>query len=165
MKEVGEGGRQVKILAQLKLHEAVNNSFHYCEMRLPFPNRGRIVSTLVTPTAGTVAVDDKKKALFWNIGQRFTSRNLEVALPGTISFDGDSSANDGDDPFCVGSNAFVEVRFKVLGCTLSGMDVETGASGPTIYPQTKASVAVRKEVVSKNYILWNSLGQKRHATS
>jgi len=55
------------------------------------------------------------------------------------------------------------VRFKALDTTLSGMDIESGAGGPTIYPQTKATVSVRKEVVGKNYIIWNSLGQKRHA--
>jgi len=121
------------------------------------------VSTLVSPTAGTIAVDEKKKCVLWSIGQRFTSRNLEVALPGTVIFDGDSLANQGDDPFCVGSNSFVEVRFKALDTTLSGMDIEGGQGGPTIYPQTKVGVTVRKEVVGKNYIIWNSLGQKRHA--
>jgi len=37
--EVDAAGMEVKILAQLKLNEYVNNDFEYCELRLPFPNR------------------------------------------------------------------------------------------------------------------------------
>ena len=64
------------------------------------------------------------------------------------------------------SHSFVkQVRFKALDTTLSGMDIEGGSGGPTIYPQTKASVSIRKEVVGKSYVIWNSLGQKRFAVS
>lgn len=42
-------------------------------------------------------------------GQKFSARNLEVALPLTIQFDGKGDPTD--DPFLVGPNAYVTVVY------------------------------------------------------
>jgi len=40
----------------------------------------------LSPTTGIVSLSPNKQSLIWNIGQRFTGRNREVALPGTVYF-------------------------------------------------------------------------------
>lgn len=40
----------------------------------------------MSPTAGSVSVIPNLCGLLWNIGQKFTGRNLEVALPADIVF-------------------------------------------------------------------------------
>ncbi|KAF2068775.1 hypothetical protein CYY_009904 [Polysphondylium violaceum] len=76
----------VKILIQLKLNKDMNNSFEHCLVKIPFKNRGTIVFVNASPTTGTVHIDPTLKALVWNIGTKFTGRNLEVALPAEITF-------------------------------------------------------------------------------
>ena len=43
--EVDATRNEVKVLAQLKLDDAVNNDFEYCEVHVPFPNRYPISTT------------------------------------------------------------------------------------------------------------------------
>jgi hypothetical protein len=87
-------------------------------------NRRKIVSLDAIPTAGTVNINSKKEnALVWHIGTKFTNRNLEVALPATVYFEPppsplphDSTSSQArettlEDPFCVGSNAYISVRY------------------------------------------------------
>jgi hypothetical protein len=40
----------------------------------------------MSPTAGSVSVIPNLCGLLWNIGQKFTGRNLEVALPAEVYF-------------------------------------------------------------------------------
>ena len=92
-------------------------------------NRGAIVQTDLSPTAGTVAVAHGRHTLLWNIGTsqiacrsmrvgdrtlmvslprttclmalagtKFTGRNREVALPGTVRFQAASAAEAARDP-------------------------------------------------------------------
>ena len=58
----------VKFLVQVKLGEKFNNSFQYCELELPFPNRGSIVNMEASPSSGAVMVTPLKNCLKWNIG-------------------------------------------------------------------------------------------------
>ena len=74
------------MLLQLKLHDKVNNSFEYCEVHIPFFNRGTIAQYEASPTTGSVSLDEQRKRLIWKIGTKFTSKNLEVALPATLNF-------------------------------------------------------------------------------
>jgi AP-5 complex subunit mu-1 len=133
--EADATGSEVKVLAQLKLDDAVNNDFEYCEIHVPFPNRyrtlhaphvlvrtselsrccvtfflrGQITSVQASPTSGSVTLDDRKQTLKWEVGQRFASRNLEVALPASVVFDGVSRPTDIFDPFCTGPSCYVQV--------------------------------------------------------
>jgi hypothetical protein len=102
-------------------------------------SRGLISHVETTPTAGTISVDPSRQALVWTIGQRFTARNHEVALPAAVFFDTSktsvsssaatsasfrgsiappshsSSSMKGidDDPFLVSQNCYVKV-IKIL---------------------------------------------------
>ncbi|KAL6061238.1 AP-5 complex subunit mu-1 [Balamuthia mandrillaris] len=175
MKEIENN--QVKLLVQLKLEADVNNHFEYCEVHIPFPNRGKIVATQVSPTAGTISFDTHEQTLIWNIGQRFTARNLEVALPATLTFSrkhrkpnlstekqhhSERAGQGHQDPFCTGSNSYVRLNFKILDYLLTGLTIE----GKTlaIYPNTKLhQLNVQKEVIARDYYIWNSFGACRWA--
>lgn len=109
MKEISK--KEIKLLIQLKLSDKFPNSFQYCEMELPFPNRGSIVHIDISPTAGAVTITANRKGLKWNIGQKITSKNLEVSLPATIYFD---EKVEMEDPFLVGENSYVQVLFNVV---------------------------------------------------
>jgi len=103
---------ELQILIQLKLSPKVNNAFQYCEVMASFQNRGNIIDLNCTPTAGIATVYSDRKSIKWNIGHRFTGKNLEVALPAIILFDGESKSVT--DPFLVGSNTFVQVHSRIV---------------------------------------------------
>jgi hypothetical protein len=86
-------------------------------------------------------------------GQKFTSRNLEVALPATISFDGKGEL---EDPFFVENNSCIRIRFKLLGDTLSGTIIDPSV---TIFPNVKAQLSIEREVIAEDYVIWNSIGK------
>lgn len=75
--------------------------------------RGQATTVQASPTAGSVVLDERKQLLKWDVGQRFASRKLEVALPASIVFDGQSRSTDILDPFCSGSNCYVQVSFRL----------------------------------------------------
>ena len=66
------------------------------------------------PTAGAVSLDHSRKAIWWGLGDRFSSQNLEVTLRVTATFDGiiDPSEEETEDKFCSGDTAFIEVRCR-----------------------------------------------------
>ncbi|KAH3758117.1 adaptor complexes medium subunit family protein [Pelomyxa schiedti] len=84
---------EVTILLQLKIDKFVNNAFHYCEVHLPFKNRGTIASHQSTPTIGSVVLSPDQRTLVWNIGTKFTTSNLEAALPSSITFNAKPPTN------------------------------------------------------------------------
>jgi len=51
-----------------------------------FFNRGKITGIRPGNTAGEVTVSKDRKAIEWDIGTKFTAKNLEVALPSDIFF-------------------------------------------------------------------------------
>ncbi|EGC31352.1 hypothetical protein DICPUDRAFT_156811 [Dictyostelium purpureum] len=196
MKEISVNS--VKILIQLKLNGEMNNSFDYCLLKIPFKNRGNILQVNASPTTGTVHIDSSLKSIIWNVGQKFTGRNLEVALPAEIVFTSntqppipptlivsggsgsqnvtafpnlafpiiDQSSSDVDDPldkdpFCIGSNSYIRIFFKIQSCTLSGLNIDT--KKVIIYPTTKFKLNVEREIVSNDYVIWNSLGSSKYS--
>jgi AP-5 complex subunit mu-1 len=159
MKEAVDG--EVQILVQLKLNEEVNNEFEYCELEIPFPNKGKIASIDSTPTAGTVTVHpERKNSLLWNIGTKFTHRNLEVALPASVYFE----AGDGviRDPFLAqNNNSYVALNFRILNWTASGVNIER--KNISIFPKPSNKLyIIDRSVTSEDYKIWNSLGQALH---
>ncbi|PRP74777.1 hypothetical protein PROFUN_06638 [Planoprotostelium fungivorum] len=155
MKEVSAS--QVTFLIQLKLGNKMPNQFAHCDMYIPFPSRGPIVDVEAIPTAGTITVSNDKKSLHWNIGQKFTSRDKQVALPATVTFDASRAVVI--DPFLVGTNAYVSLSFKMIGDNLTTIDIDTRSI--VVYPNGRAQTNVMKEIVSDDYIIWNSLGDSR----
>jgi AP-5 complex subunit mu-1 len=172
----------VKFLIQLKLSKDVKNHFAYCEIHIPFFNRGPILSYESTPSSGSIEVSPNKTELVWFLGKHFTtSRNLEVAMPATVKFHPPPSTFPPDnDPFCVGNNAYInvrffffvclffsflsffliplrsQIRFKITGDTVSGTNVEEKSI--TIFPSSKTQINIEKEISSDHYMIWNSLG-------
>ncbi|KAK5580802.1 hypothetical protein RB653_000826 [Dictyostelium firmibasis] len=203
MKETSSNS--IKVLIQLKLNSEMNNSFDYCLLKIPFKNRSNIIQVNASPTTGSIYIDHSLKAIIWNIGQKFTGRNLEVALPMEVVFSSvsptlipqpppqpptlivssssgnqnitafpkqdqsfpiiDSSPSDQDDcssdPFCTGSNSYVRIYFKIQNCTLSGLNIDP--KKVVIYPTNKFKLNIEREVLSFEYIIWNSLGSSKYS--
>jgi len=66
-----------------------------------------------------------------------------------------------DDPFCAGQNSYVQMAFKILNFTLSGLDIDP--KNISAFPATKATTTIEKTVSAKYYFIWNSLGKARYA--
>jgi len=102
------------------------------------------------------------------LGDKFSSRNLEVSLPAFIFFEGDNTSDyyDGlggvvgiqgnEHAFCSGRNCYAEVKFKSLDCTISGFGIES--KSVNIYPTRSATLSIGRTVESLDYKIWNSLG-------
>ena len=171
MKETG--ANEMKLLVQLKLMDDMNNEFEYCRAILPFPNKGVIDSIDSTPTSGTVSIADNGRSVVWEIGTQFTSRNREVALPATLQFKSSEGASrdtstgaleDTADHFCVDRNAYVQLNFKMQNFTFSRMEFDK--THVSFYPKAaKAQFMLTQQVVSGEYLIWNSLGKARFAVS
>lgn len=56
------------------------------------------------------------------------------------------------------------MHYKILDSCLSGTEIDMTQTPPAIYPNTKASIHVRRDIVGKGVIVWNSLGEKKYAT-
>ena len=72
-------------------------------------SRGRISTYERAPTAGSVSLDPSRKAIWWGLGERITSQNLEVALPATVTFDGVIDPSESEDAFCSNDTGYIEV--------------------------------------------------------
>ena len=163
MKEITK--KEVKLLVQLKYSEKYVNNFQYCEMELPFGNRGSIVHIDIVPTAGAVTISSNRKSLKWNIGQKFTNKSLEVSLPATVYFDGNNN-NEIDDPFMQNSNSYVQLRFKIIGDTLSNATIDV--PNINIYnnsnnTKSNPQIVIEREIQSDEYIIYNSLGETKYS--
>lgn len=157
---------QVKILIQLKLSEFVNNAFDYCDVEIPFPTRKDILSFDLVPSTGSIAPHPKKKnSLVWSLGTRFSGRNLEVALPGTINFDSNLLLEGSDDPFCVLPNAYIEVRFRMPDTSLSGLTMDARQVSIAPRPNTLKGISFDRALVSDKYIIWNSQGDVKYVST
>jgi AP-5 complex subunit mu-1 len=113
-----KGEKAVELLVQLKLHETVRNNFDYCEVQIPFYNRGPISKIdNVVPATATYHISSNGRCLVWNIGQRFPSKTLEVSFGATVTFVEFSPADPditidkmADSQFCIEQNAYCEVN-------------------------------------------------------
>eukprot|EP00731_Ephydatia_muelleri_P027795 Em0019g668a len=158
-----KGDKSLTLLVQLKLNDSVKNSFEYCEVHIPFFNRGpveKIEDVSVSPPslAPALTLAPDKKKLVWNIGQKFPAKTPEVALQATVSFPSDplQGTDPQDDPFCVQQNAYINILFKVTDFTLSGCGIDTRSV--SLYPSTKCKVTLAKELSTSEYRIWNSHG-------
>eukprot|EP01117_Protostelium_nocturnum_P020162 TRINITY_DN894_c1_g1_i1.p1 TRINITY_DN894_c1_g1~~TRINITY_DN894_c1_g1_i1.p1 ORF type:complete len:472 (+),score=56.07 TRINITY_DN894_c1_g1_i1:76-1491(+) len=114
---------QVNFLIQLKLSSKVANNFQYCEVEIPFPNRGLIRDLEAVPTGGNISISPNKRGIQWTMGQKFTHKNLQAALPANVTFEA-GSMDIVDDPFLVGTNAFILVHFKLLSECLTTIEID-----------------------------------------
>jgi len=160
MKEISP--TEVKLLLQIKLEEYVKNEFEYCRVILPFFNHGNIENVSATVTTGEYTVREDKKAIVWDIGTKFTNKNKEVALPATVHFNlATKHTKNGDgDPFCVGSNCYAKMEFKVLGYS----HVNIVNKNIVIQPKgAPPKITVDRYFMAGEYVIWNSWGKVNYA--
>jgi hypothetical protein len=117
--------KEVHYSISLKLSEKLQNSFEYCDVDVPFPNRGSILShDTLEATVGFVVLSPDRTSLRWIVGQKFP-KNGTVLLRGKLSFASVTSNTTSaqgssivsptttpitpNDPFLTGLNSFIQV--------------------------------------------------------
>uniref|UniRef100_UPI0037E99404 AP-5 complex subunit mu-1 n=1 Tax=Semicossyphus pulcher TaxID=241346 RepID=UPI0037E99404 len=151
--KLSEEGSQLCLSVTLKLHESVKNSFEYCAAHLPFFNRDQMGVVDVKVSSGQLDISKEKNLLVWGLGQKFP-RSREVTMEGKISFLGPMPGPT--DPLCTGLTAYVKMYFKVPDMTLSGCCVDQHSV--QVYSSAKPRIVTSRELLSKEYFLWNSTG-------
>ncbi|BBN02949.1 AP-5 complex subunit mu-1 [Marchantia polymorpha subsp. ruderalis] len=80
--------------------------------------------------------------------------NFEGAEAG----DGGADPADWEEPFCWGAYNYAKASLKILGGTMSGISIDP--KSVSIYPQiAKPPCDFSAQVISGEYIFWNSLGR------
>jgi AP-5 complex subunit mu-1 len=157
MKEISK--TEVKLLLQLKLDDYVLNQFQYCRVIVPFFNHGLIDTFSAVNTAGELTIREDKKALIWDIGTKWTSRNKEVALPASIFFK-DLNNNSGDDPFCFNANCYAKMEFSLINFG----HINIIPKNITLVKSANVQkITVDRTFTSSEYIIWNSWGKVKYA--
>ncbi len=100
---------QAKFLLQLKIDPEYKNEFAYFNVEIPFFNSGIIVDFQSAGTIGVVTIAEDQHSLLWRIGTKFSTRNMEVALPVEVTFDPSVEHSGEKDPFCSGTTAYAKV--------------------------------------------------------
>lgn len=154
--EMKVDGRTATVSVNLKLSDKVKNVFDYCELQIPFYNRGQISSQDSSVSQGNVMVSPDRRILVWNIGQKFPSKSLSVNLDATVQFNENKLTNVYNDPFCVGLNAYAQLFFKILDFTHSGCYIDP--KSVQVSPNTKFKLTIVQEYLSVEYKIWNSQG-------
>ncbi|KAL5008089.1 hypothetical protein ScPMuIL_013670 [Solemya velum] len=155
--EVKGDNKSLILNAKLKLDERVRNSFEYCELQMPFFNRGPVINFESTPNHGSVMLSPDKRVFVWNIGAKFPSRSLEVHLSANLQFgDALKPATTYDESFCVGLNTYAQLYFKITEFTHSGCLVDP--KSVQVSPYAKLKLTTVREYLSTGYRIWNSQG-------
>ncbi|TMS21519.1 AP-5 complex subunit mu-1 [Larimichthys crocea] len=148
-----EEENQLHVSVTLKLHESVKNSFEYCEAHLPFFNRDQMGVVDVKVSSGQLDVSKEKNLLIWAMGQKFP-KSREVTMEGKISFSGPTPGPT--DSLCTELTAYIKLYFKVPDMTLSGCSVDQHSV--QVYSSAKPRIVTSRELLSKEYFIWNSTG-------
>lgn len=96
------------------------------------------------------AVGDKSQAQD-TLQERMTKEDLNLA------------AVDLEEPFCWEAYSYAKVSFRLVGGSMSGLVLDPRNVG--VYPAAKVPAEVSAQVLSGDYILWNSLGRYPHVAS
>ncbi|PIK58746.1 putative AP-5 complex subunit mu-1, partial [Apostichopus japonicus] len=132
--------RRGEIIMKVKLSKG-KNMFEYCEVQIPFHNRGPIIYKENTQSTGEIVITNDKRTLAWRIGQKFPSRSHEVTLEAKLKFGNRSSIIPGqDDPFCVGLNSFAMIYFKIPDYTHTSATIDQRSL--RVQPNAKPKVTV-----------------------
>lgn len=151
--QLKEEENQLHVSVSLKLHESVKNSFEYCEAHLPFFNRDQMGVVELKVSSGQLDVSKEKNLLVWSLGQKFP-KSREVTMEGKINFSG--PAPGPADPLCTELTAYVKMYFKVPDMSLSGCSVDQHSV--QVYSSAKSRIITSRELLSKEYYIWNSTG-------
>ncbi|KAJ5073756.1 ap-5 complex subunit mu-1 [Anaeramoeba ignava] len=173
-----KGIYQARVIAQNKMeitlklsvlnYDQIPNNFEYFEAKLPFENRGKIISYELTKKSGSISLNKNKNTIKWNlITKKFTGKYFdpEYVLEGTISFEPSTEIVDEipQDPFFVHENCFTQIRFKNTDYTFSGANIDQKViifkSGGKA---TRIPIIVERNLVFDNYTIWNSRGDVKY---
>lgn len=146
---------RASLTIQLTLSDKVKNAFEYCEMQIPFHNRGIISSQDSSVSQGNTLISPDKKILVWNIGQKFP-KSLNANLEATVVFTDAKSPSSFDDPFCTDQNAYAQLFFKIPDFTHSGCCIDSKSI--QVSPSTKFKLNTVHEYLSAEYKVWNCNG-------
>ncbi|XP_075477234.1 AP-5 complex subunit mu isoform X2 [Primulina tabacum] len=102
-------------------------------------------------TVGTMADEDSD----FETESSSSSVNVEDYIMEKMSKD--LQAVDLEEPFCWHAYNYAKVSFKIIGPSLSGMSIDP--KSVSIFPTVKAPVECSTQVVSGDYVLWNTLGK------
>jgi hypothetical protein len=166
-------GDAAQLLIQLKVNDELPANFEYCEARVPFFGRGKIVDVEASPGVGTVTVVDDGTTILWRMGPR--PKVKELTLPATIRFKpkpapaeehtaaaatpATATGGQEQDPFITGPNAYVSISFHVNNYSMGGCNVDSSSVASSGGSKVKLHVAT--EFTTGEYIIWNSLGKSR----
>lgn len=99
--------------------------------------------------------------MVWRLG-RFPSKTREVALPATVHFEpvaAGAARDPEEDPFCVGETSYVDLQYRQVDGSSSLSGAEVIPASVTVSGGPKVKIAVVHQVESRQYRIWNSLGQ------
>lgn len=151
--QMKEEGIQLKITANLKLHESVKNNFEFCEAHIPFYNRGPITHVEYKVSFGQLEVFREKSLLIWIIGQKFP-KSMEISLSGTVTFGAKNHEKQPFDHICIGNTAYLKLRFRILDYTLTGCYADQHSV--QVFASGKPKISTHRKLISSDYYIWNS---------
>jgi hypothetical protein len=76
----------VKLLVQLKLHEALGTQFGHFDVTIPFFGRGRLAVRECSASVGSTALHPTANALVWSLAPKLAVKGVEASLSATIAF-------------------------------------------------------------------------------
>ncbi|XVE81989.1 hypothetical protein DITRI_Ditri15bG0111000 [Diplodiscus trichospermus] len=147
----------------------VSNAEHSVEWKIITSGRGLSGKSIEATFSGTVRFAP------WQ-----TQRSTSFRSEGTTDEDSDNEAEstnnmvnveeflmekmskdlppvDLEEPFSWNAYNYAKVSFKIVGASFSGMSIDP--KSVSIYPAVKAPVELSTQVISGDYILWNTLGK------
>uniref|UniRef100_A0A2R5LJ13 AP-5 complex subunit mu-1 n=1 Tax=Ornithodoros turicata TaxID=34597 RepID=A0A2R5LJ13_9ACAR len=151
------GDKNVEFQLQLKLQDGIRNSFEAFEVKIPFYNRGHIKKSSLTPSYGTVFMSKDRFSLMWSVGTKFDNKSYEASLSGSVTFEEDGSAAEPRNPICNGNTCFVQLYFRMLDYTVSGLRVDPKAV--QVVPPCKVKVHADRRTETYEYKIWNKFGE------
>ncbi|EDV18642.1 uncharacterized protein TRIADDRAFT_62867, partial [Trichoplax adhaerens] len=109
-----------------------------------------------TSNVGPVALAQDKKRIIWNIGTKFP-RNLEATLNAVVLFGNKITDKvHVDDEFCIGKNAYAQIRFKINSFTFSSCQLDPHSVNTSPNAHYKSNYVT--EFAASQYRIWNSFG-------
>ncbi|KAK3093878.1 hypothetical protein FSP39_021341 [Pinctada imbricata] len=149
-------GRIATLKVQLTLTQGIRNTFEYCELQMPFYNRGTITNHESTASQGNVITSPDKRILVWNVGLKFPPKSHSASLESTVTFTEVKHTDLYEDPFCINQNAYAQLFFKISDFTQSGCYIDPKST--QVSPNTKFKLTTVQEYVSAEYKVWNCNG-------
>ncbi|KAJ7564566.1 hypothetical protein O6H91_02G023100 [Diphasiastrum complanatum] len=154
----------------------VTSTEHSIEWKIVVSSRGLTSKSIETTFSGTVKFASKTDPLAKKnvdvpseedsddeLGNSISSDHRDALEAKLDKADIHLAAADWEEPFCWEAYSYAKASLKLVGGTLSGLSVDPKTV--TIYPTTKAASEYSAQVVSGEYIFWNSLGRYPSAAS